>query len=96
MLLRSQHDKSYAVVLLVADFNLFNNVRHPYLLTIVSGLALNFRIPMLLKSVLNCMEKFELVKIISGLFLGITSKGNMKANQKFLPRTFLDFQTIFG
>ena len=58
MLLRSQHDKSYAVVLLVADFNLFNNVRHPYLLTIVSGLALNFRIPMLLKSVVNYMEKF--------------------------------------
>ena len=58
MLLRSQHDKSYAVVLLVADFNLFNNVRHPYLLTIVSGLGLNFCIPMLLKSVVNCMEKF--------------------------------------
>lgn len=58
MLLRSQHDKSYAALLLVADFNLFNNVRHPYLLTIVSGLALNFRIPMLLKSVVNCMEKF--------------------------------------
>ena len=58
MLQRSQHDKSYAAVLLVADLNLFNNVRRPYLLTVVSGLALNFCIPMLLKSVVNCIEKF--------------------------------------